>query len=636
MLRALRDGAKSGFLKFILLGFLVMAVGGLVMMDVQGFFRGGVTRSAVAKIDGRELGGADFDRVVRRALSQQNLTPAQAYQFGFIDQILESEITNRLLQQDARKLGIYISDSQIAEQLNNIIAPMASEEMPGKEVLRRILMSQGMTEKELIEAMRADAMNTTLRNALQEGTGVTPLQEVRDLYRYRNEERTIRTLLLPHDSVTDIEPAEEDVLRALYEAAKERHAIPEMRSFSMIVFSEDLLKETLDISEEELREDYENNISAFKLPEQRVIEQAIVSSRSLADKVLERVGNGMDLLPALEEETGSDEGYVGQERFREEGLTEDVAAAAFSVGAGETAGPVRTALGWHVMVIHDILPPSTQSFGEVRERIKNDLMQMRLMDQMYALANSIDDDLAAGTGMEEVASGLELAIESFGPVRYDGSTMEETDALKDFENDREFIMDTVFEMLEGEIAPVLELSDGRFAVIRTDKITDKSYIPFKDVRDQIAAMWMQDKRELANKERAQDILRRLQDGHTTLESAAGDYNAGIKTLENIKRSDPASEDLPATAKTKFFNIGKGQYAVSQTENGFMIGQVISAALPDPENITLQDIEELSRTARRGAQDEFLMLYLRHLRAQHKVVINESLLEQMYGAGSEQM
>lgn len=343
MLRALRDGAKSGFLKFILLGFLFMAVGGLVMMDVQGFFRGGVSRNTVAKIDGNELGAMNFDRTVRRVLSQQNLTTAQAYQFGFIDQILNSEITNNLLQKNARDLGVYISDDQVAEQLNNIIAPLANEDMPNKEVLRRILMSQGMTEKELVESMRADAMNTTLRNALQEGTGLTTPQEVRDLYRYRNEERTIKTIMLPHAGITDIAPAEEEVLLALYEAGKERHVIPETRSFSMVVLTEDILKDTLDISEEELRQYYDDNINAFKLPEQRVIEQAILSSRSMTDNVIEQVGNGADLFSALEEETGSDEGYVGQETFNEEGLTEAVAEAAFTADAGDIAGPVQTA-----------------------------------------------------------------------------------------------------------------------------------------------------------------------------------------------------------------------------------------------------------------------------------------------------
>lgn len=42
------------------------------------------------------------------------------------------------------------------------------------------------------------------------------------------------------------------------------------------------------------------------------------------------------------------------------------------------------------------------------------------------------------------------------------------------------------------------------------------------------------------------------------------------------------------------------------------------------------------TARRGAQDEFLLMYLKHLRDRHKVIVNQNLLDQMYGLESEQM
>ena len=49
-MKALREGAKGGITKIILMGFLVMAGGSLVMMDVGGFFRGGVSNSDVVKI----------------------------------------------------------------------------------------------------------------------------------------------------------------------------------------------------------------------------------------------------------------------------------------------------------------------------------------------------------------------------------------------------------------------------------------------------------------------------------------------------------------------------------------------------------------------------------------------------------
>ena len=49
MLQKMRGGAGGTVVKSVLLGFLFMAVAGLVMTDVQGFFRGGLRMDTVAK-----------------------------------------------------------------------------------------------------------------------------------------------------------------------------------------------------------------------------------------------------------------------------------------------------------------------------------------------------------------------------------------------------------------------------------------------------------------------------------------------------------------------------------------------------------------------------------------------------------
>jgi peptidyl-prolyl cis-trans isomerase D len=59
-MQALRDGAGTGFLKIILMGLLVMAVGGLVFTDVGGFFRGGVGNNDVARVGDTKIGVVEF------------------------------------------------------------------------------------------------------------------------------------------------------------------------------------------------------------------------------------------------------------------------------------------------------------------------------------------------------------------------------------------------------------------------------------------------------------------------------------------------------------------------------------------------------------------------------------------------
>ena len=93
MLTAMRDGAHSKIIKFFLFGLLIMATGGMVFMDVGGFFRNGVGVNTIAKAGDESISSQEFDRAVQRVVSKQGMTAKQAYQFGLVEQILQQEIS---------------------------------------------------------------------------------------------------------------------------------------------------------------------------------------------------------------------------------------------------------------------------------------------------------------------------------------------------------------------------------------------------------------------------------------------------------------------------------------------------------------------------------------------------------------
>jgi peptidyl-prolyl cis-trans isomerase D len=138
MLTAMRQGAHSKIVKFIVFSFLLLAVAGMALMDVGGFFRNGVQNTNVATVAGRKISGTDFDRTVRRAISQQAmLEPKMAYQLGLVDQYLNSQITDILLQKEAHEQGIIISDKMIAEKIAQLLGPYAKDGTSAKEAFKK-------------------------------------------------------------------------------------------------------------------------------------------------------------------------------------------------------------------------------------------------------------------------------------------------------------------------------------------------------------------------------------------------------------------------------------------------------------------------------------------------------------------
>lgn len=633
MLNAMREGAKKGISKFILFGFMVMAVGGLVLMDVGGFFGRGVTRTAVAKIDGDELPIVTFDRTVRRVLSNQGLDAKTAYQLGFINQILQSEINQNLLQRYAHDLGLRVGDEVVLKQVNKLIEPFVSEAIDYKTAFNNILRAQGMTEREFVRMIRAQMSNSLLNNTIQIGANVPPEAEAKDLYQYRNEERAVDVIYFPHDKIRNVEEPDENILKAFYQAGMEHYAIPETRVFTVATLSQDKLKDTLEVSEDELRTIYERDIDTYTLAERRVVAQAVIDNQATATAIAGRIAEGKSLAEAVKAETGSDNAYLGEETFEQAGLLENVARPVFEAEVGEVVGPLESALGWHVLVVKKILEPDTRPFAEVRDELRKELLEMRVADQMFALAADIDDSLAGGMTLEEASETLGLELKKYGPIRADGSTPDSKDGVKEFGPDWSYITETVFGLTEGEVSPVIELADDRYAAVRVDEIIEKSFKPFGDVRTELGKTWLQDQREIENKLLVDAALRALNNGETDLKKLAAVHKTAIKTYK-IVRMDQPPEPLENPAKQLFFFLDKDNYGAAPAKDGYVVGQVRAITLPDTAGLKPEQLDPVIQIAQRGNQEEFLQLFMLQLQDEYDVRINERLLEKTYGPGRE--
>lgn len=635
LLHYLRRGSKSHMVKYVLFGLLMLATIGLGMgSSFQGFMPGASTN--VASIGGESVSAAEFDGTVRRVLSRQGIGSQDAYRFGLIDQILESEIAARLLRKEAAALGIRISDGMAAEQINRLIAPFITGGLDKKSALQRILMSQNMSETRFVETIRAEMMNAVLRNTVQLGGGAPPDQEVRDIYQYAREKRTADVVLLKNSAITGLPEAGDDVLTPLYQAAKERYAIPETRSFTLGVLDPADIGSSVDISDEDVRKIYDRDIETYTLPERRVMQQAVLPAQETAEAVAAKAKAGAALKDAVKEAGGKDDAYMGEQSFEKQGLVPAIADLAFAPDAakGAVIGPVQTPLGWHVLHLKDIRPPEAKPFDDVKNAIREDLKQERLAGQAMAAANAIDDRLASGAALEDAAKDMKLRLTKYGPLRTDGSTPDSKDGFKDHEKDRTRILQSAFEMMEGEISPVTELSGGGFAVIRVDSVTPKDYKTYEQVKGEIAAVWLKDRQDVTNKQKAQDLLKALAEGGKTLADVARENGAAPQSL-SLERSATPPAPLTPAALARLFETPEGQFAVAPADGGYILAQVKKAVLPDPDSAGKEDIKAIADTAAQGTQDEILISYLDHLREKNRVKINRTLLDRMYGPGSEE-
>ena len=551
LLNAMRQGATSLFAKILFSILLVAAVLGL-SLGYNNNFRAGFQDDTIAKVAGQKISVTEFDHSMRGILSRNSMDVRTAYQMGYVDQILQAVIGNRLLQRATRDLGLQPGSDLVRKQVADMISPYLEKGMSREDVLKRLLASQGMSEADFGRAVSEEVANNILRGALQSGTTVMPVEEATDLARYQQEERTIQYVALPDSAIKDYKTPTDAMLMPFYQAGKERYALSESRRFSMMLLKSGSLDAA--IGDTDLQKAYQENTAKFTTPETRTMEQAIFKDQAAAQAAATKARAGA----SLKDTAGG--AYLGKEGFQKEGLDPAIAEPAFAARTGDVIGPVHTALGWHVLVVEAIAAPVAQPFATVKDQLRQDLRKSRASDALYALSTKIDNALSGGSTLEDVAKDNGLTIQKFADVRASGKDIEGQPALKDYPDDRASLIKTVFQTEEGEAAPSVELKDGSYAVIRVDGITPRSYKPFATVRDELSKLWIADQQDVLNGDKAHSALKALDAKSTTLEKIAADNHVPVRTL-TFKRADPPSAPLTRDRIAEIpGSLAKGQHA----------------------------------------------------------------------------
>lgn len=633
MLSTLRKGVKSKVVKFFLFGLMVAAVAGLVMTDVGGFFRSGPPQDTVATIGRTKLRLPEFDNIVRNTVTQQGMDTKTAYEAGLIDRILQNEVNANVLLRNAAEYGLAVNDQHVAQQISQIVAPYAAQGMTARDALLRFLRTQNLSEAQFVQMVRGEMTHNLLLSALRLSAGVPSLAEARDLYRADHEKRDIAFVVLPHADIKDVDESNDDVLRVFYESGKARYAEPEMRAFTLAILTPESVQKELDVSDEELRALYESEKANLTTPERRTVEQAILSSEDEANDVVEKIKGGADLQKAVKDVAGSASGYTGSQTYQKDGLSAELAGAVFDTDKGAVASPVKTGLGWHVMVVKDILSPQTPSFESVRADLRADIMENRMGTQVYETANMIDDQLAGGMSLEDIAKDLSLEVKTFGLVTQDGMDANGKDKLGTLDSDKALVLDNVFATAEGEASPVFEISGGRFATVRVDQLEEASFRAYEDVRGELAKLWLADQREVLNKNRADKLAAAL-GADTDFDALAREYGARVQKL-TLSRQAEAPAPLHMQTVGAFFNADKGSTVIQKQENAFIVGRVQEVHLPSNADIAKADLSQDVAMTQRLMEGEVGALYMDHLRRTYKVRVNDRLLQTTYGADPDQ-
>ncbi|MCP4924177.1 MAG: hypothetical protein GY915_09170 [bacterium] len=504
MIEKIRSASQTWYFKTFL-GILALCfvllwgVGDMLFMG-----QGGRSQN-VATVGSVSISPQEFVEQLRREAAQiqatlgQKLSPAQLQQLGVIQGSLRRLVQGALIDQEAERLGLVVSDADVRQKTLTNPSFLNKQGKFERGLFEAFLYNANLTEKAYVKVMRQDVRRSQLMGALggQMTASSVPAALAEPLFYWQNEKREILyTHFLAKDETQVDAPTEQN----------------------LIAFHQD-------------------NAVFFTIPETRDVTYLVLSQHAQSED-------------------------------------------------------------------------ATNEGGE----------------DLYALSTKIEDSLAEGLTLEEVAAEYGLKIHT---VKSLTPTGENADIPEDHKAGLAEFISTAFETEEGELSPMVPSADGTlYFSVRVDFATPTHLQPLEEAKDQVIKLWKEKRQMELAKEYAQEAANAMNQGKYAFPKMA------IIKRYTFARSGPENEELRKAIDprltTAVFNLQMGQAIagplVDQEAPGYAVLQLEKVVQTEANRWTGEEKEGFEKRLGEMLSNDILSTFMMGLEKKFPVSINEAALK----------
>jgi peptidyl-prolyl cis-trans isomerase D len=573
MLQTMRHLAQSWFFKGLML-ILVVSFGIWGIGDV---FRGNPLEHTVATAGDATITVADLDHEFQRALAYMHrymgpdLTAQQAKQLGLLNTALNTTIERALLRQEMARLGIEAGDKTVLGFIADNPGFKDKDGKFNKNAFYQFLAQNQTNEKDFATQIAQKQLLDIFHS-----TPAIPQLIVDDLYKARGQKRVLEIVTLKNASVSGVPVPDDAALHAFYDKNPAPFTAPEYRAITIARLSTDDLAKDITISDDQLQKAYTDQGDSLGTPEKRDLLQAIVQDEAKAKDLAAKAKMLGDLAGAAKT-SGFDVTPLND--LDAKGPFPELVKAAFALSSGQVSDPVHTSLGWHIVQVKKITPAHRPPFGEVKGQLRKDLQHDQAVENITNVVNKLDDDLAAGRPLEDIADALKLKVTKIAATDAGGMTPDGKPALDS--PDKSDVLKAAFGQNAGETSPILDDKSGNYAVVRTDQVTPSALKPFDKVKDQVKAAWLTQEQAKRATAEAETIAAGLRGGKSAA-SFATQSGVDVRVSKPVSQLDDKDPSLPQSLTTQIFRMKKGDVITSAQSDHQLVLRLVEIADADAD------------------------------------------------------
>jgi len=546
MLTKIREKAQGAFAW----GILIIICVPFALWGIQNYLDTG-EEAPVASVGDKDF----FQRDVNKAYEQysQNLQGMTIDEQTLKAQALEKLIKDEVLLQYVHANGLVTTDDAAREFIQSLPYFQVDGKFDDKRY-KTMLNLQKMSSGEFVNRIKNALIMEQFQRSIIDSSFATKY-DVESFFKIQNQQRDVDYVTVAVQKLAE-QPSEEEIA-AYYQQHQDLYQTPEQVSVEYIELSLEDIAKTIAVTDDKLKAFYEEQKDQYTTPERRKIshilfaindkvdektalEKALKAQKELANKDFAAVAAEVsdDKLTA---KTGGDLGL-----FNAGVMEKSFEDAASALKLGEVSNPVKSAFGYHLIKVTELVPGEIKPFESVKNEVTKAYQKAQAENAFYEAGETLTEmSYENPDNLKTVADALGVTIKKSAVF-----TKDKGDSIAADEKIRNAAFTE--EVLQGNNSTPIELGTDRLVVLRMLEHKPAAARELNDVKKDIVAVLLSDKAKQQAIETSKKIKTRLQAGES-IQTVAAENKLQAKTVAGLTRS---KEDVPLPLSQAIFKAAK--------------------------------------------------------------------------------
>lgn len=406
--------------------------------------------------------------------------------------VMENLINETLLLNEAHRLEIPVSDSEVSANIQSIEA-FKTDGVFDQQRYVQLLSRNRLIPQVFEESVRNDILLQKMQTIINDSVAVSE-KEIANEYTYHNMQASVRFLEISADDFADSVEVTDEALENFYQENTEAYRVPVKADFKYVVFDPENFQNSVEATDTEIENYFIRNKDSFIVPEQVSAAHILLKVDSWendmaanevymkAKDIKKQLDEGADFAKTAKkysEDTSADSG--GELGFFTRGqMVPEFENAAFTTEPGKISDVVKTQYGFHIIKVNEHKEEYNPTLDEVRNDIAETIIEQKTGS---SFRNYVFDTYRQILDASNITAYNEQAEKKLETKQIKGLTSEgNTEPLQGMPA----IASRLISMNKSELSQVLAVDDVQMVFEMTEKYD--SFIPeLSEIKEQVTS-----------------------------------------------------------------------------------------------------------------------------------------------------